>query len=232
MQVPNQHQRGRMNLGQRHNQGNRREPDRPKPPEQNSKIRRSEVNRSTTETQIGVKLTVDGSGNSDVKTGIPFLDHMLTLFSRHGYFDLFIKGKGDTNVDIHHTNEDVAITLGEAFTKALGEKRGIRRFGFFYVPMGETLVRIVLDISNRPYVSLVGFPSSSRTNKEYNYSDCDHFLQSFAQSAGLNLNVAILSGGDRHHVIEAIFKCLGKALDMATSLDERSSAVPSTKGIL
>jgi len=196
------------------------------------KIRSAKIVRKTSETNISLNLAIDGKGTTSIDTGIAFLDHMLDLFSRHGLFNLTLKAKGDIAVDIHHTNEDVALTLGQAFSKALGTKKGIRRFGFFIVPMDDALARVVLDISNRPSLYLTGLPKSSKGKVAYSFIDCEHFLQSFAQSAGLNLHVTVLSGRDKHHIMEAIFKALGRALDVATSLDKRSSAIPSTKGIL
>jgi len=196
------------------------------------KIRMGKIVRKTSETNISLALTVDGKGKSSIDTGIAFLDHMLDLFTRHGLFDLRLKAKGDIAVDIHHTNEDVALTLGQALVKALGNKKGIRRFGFYMVPMDDALARVVLDISNRPSLYLSGLPESAKGKLAYSFIDCEHFLQSFAQSAGINLHVTVLSGRDKHHIMEAIFKALGRALDVATSLDKRSTAVPSTKGIL
>jgi len=192
----------------------------------------SVVTRNTSETNISINLTVDGRGTNEIKTGISFLDHMLTLFSKHGYFDLNIQARGDLDVDIHHTNEDVALSLGEAFTKALGDKKGIQRFGSFYVPMEDTLARVVLDISNRPCLIIEGFPKKEKGHKQYTYTDCEHFMKSFCQAAGINMYISVLAGTDRHHIIEAIFKALGRALDVATKIDRRNSDVPSTKGVL
>ncbi len=197
-----------------------------------SSVRKSLIKRDTRETNIYVKLNIDGKGISKIKTGISFLDHMLNLFSRHGLFDMEVRAKGDLDVDIHHTNEDIALTLGQAFTKGLGNKKGIRRFGFYYVPMEDALVRISLDISNRPSLFIQGFPNDIEESNAYSFSDCEHFLKSFSQSAGLNLHVAVLSGRDRHHVIEAVFKALARALDSATQIDKRNLTIPSTKGIL
>lgn len=194
--------------------------------------RTSYISRNTSETSISLNLNIDGSGKSSIKTGISFLDHMLDLFSRHGYFDLQVKAKGDIDVDNHHTNEDVAITLGEAFLKALGEKKGINRYGTFYVPMEDVLVRVVLDISNRACVVVEGFPQIEKKYYPYNYTDCEHFLKSFANAAGINMHVTLISGRDRHHIIEAVFKALSRALDIATKIDSRNLSVPSTKGIL
>ena len=195
-------------------------------------VRISQIRRDTSETHIVIKLNIDGKGKNTIKTGIPFLDHMLNLFSRHGFFDLDIKAEGDLDVDIHHTNEDIALTLGQTFAEGLGNKKGIRRFGFYYVPMEDALVRVSLDISNRPSLFIEGFPRKPKSYKQYGYADCEHFLKSFSQAAGLNLHVAVLSGRDRHHVIEAIFKALARSLDSATRIDKRNLSIPSTKGIL
>jgi imidazoleglycerol-phosphate dehydratase len=196
------------------------------------KNRSAKINRVTSETNISITLNVDGSGKRSIDTGIAFLDHMLDLFAKHGMFDLTVKAKGDIDVDIHHTNEDIALALGSAFSNALGDKKSIRRYGFFLVPMDEALVRVVLDISNRPSLFVSGFPKSMKSKTDYSFIDCEHFLQSFTQSAGLNLHLSILSGRDRHHIIEAVFKALARALDQATDCDTRSKTVPSTKGIL
>lgn len=194
--------------------------------------RSATIKRATSETNISISLTIDGTGKRSISTGIPFLDHMLDLFSKHGMFDLTVKATGDIEVDIHHTNEDVALSLGAAFVKALGKKTGITRYGFYFVPMDDALVRVVLDISNRPSLHISGFPKTVKAKSDYSFIDCEHFLQSFAQATGLNLHISVISGRDRHHIIEAIFKALGRALDQATTCDHRSNAIPSTKGIL
>lgn len=196
------------------------------------KKRAAAIIRNTSETKISIKLDIDGTGKNKIKTGISFLDHMLELFSRHGLFDVVVSAKGDLDVDIHHTNEDIALSLGAAFVKALGNKKGIVRYGFFCVPMDDALVRVVLDISNRPSLSLDGFPEKEKSDKKYSYTDCEHFLKSFCFSAGINMHVSVLKGKDRHHIIEAIFKALARALDAATRIDTRNKSVPSTKGIL
>lgn len=193
----------------------------------------AKVKRKTTETDITLTLNIDGSGKARVKTGIGFLDHMLTLFAKHGLFDLEIKAKGDLDVDIHHTNEDIGICLGEAIKKALKDKKGIKRFGTKYVPMEEALAKIVLDLSGR--YSLI-FPKKlieiDKKVEGYSVSDTEHFLKALSREAGINLNVNIESGEDLHHIIEAIFKALGMALDEATTIDPRRKDVPSTKGKL
>lgn len=199
--------------------------------------RGAEVKRITKETEIKLRLELDGTGQHEIETGVPFLDHMLSLFAKHGLFNLKIEAKGDLEVDIHHTNEDVGICLGEAIKKALGDKKGIKRFGFAYVPMDEALARVVLDISGRPSLHFIPPGSgvvSSYLNEEEGYSlnDAKQFLQAFVLNSGTNMNIQVLSGQDPHHVLEAIFKALGKALDEATRLDERIKDIPSTKGTL
>jgi len=197
-----------------------------------TKNRLASVKRKTRETAIQAKILIDGAGKSKIKTGVGFLDHMLELFTKHGFFDIELSAKGDLHVDRHHTNEDVAITLGQAFAKALGTKKGIRRYGFFYLPMDETLARVCLDISARPSLF---FRVASKINERgelYKMEDAEHFLQSFSAHAGLNMHVDVLAGKQHHHVIEAIFKAFARALDMATQLDAREHSIPSTKGIL
>lgn len=194
--------------------------------------RKADIARTTTETDITVALTIDGTGQSTIKTGVGFLDHMLTLFSKHGFFDISVACKGDIEVDLHHTNEDVAICLGDAFKQALGEKKGIVRYGTAYVPMDDALVRIVLDISNRPYCLVSGIAYTDVERDDYYYADMKHFMQSFAQSCGVNVHVDVIRGDDKHHIIEAAFKGLAKAMDQATQYDSRQKGIPSTKGCL
>lgn len=196
-----------------------------------AKIRKAEVKRKTAETDIKIALTVDGHGKSSITTGMPFVDHMLTLLAKHGLYDLTVKAVGDLHVDIHHTNEDVGIVLGQAFTKALGDKKGLRRYGFFSVPMDEVLVRVTLDFSGRPSFSLhqaKGVKFSRLEN--YSFHDATEFLRAFCQHAGVTMHVEVLSGKDAHHIIEGTFKALAKALDMATTIDPRVKGIPSTKG--
>ncbi len=195
--------------------------------------RKGLISRKTSETDIKIELTIDGAGKYSIKTGIAFLDHMLSLFSKHGLFDLKVEAKGDLDVDIHHTNEDIGICLGEAVKKALGPKKGIRRYGFSYVPMDEALVRVVLDISNRPKLVINGaehVPMLVEDNYNFNYAQ--QFLEAFIMHSGITLHVDIINGVDYHHIIEAVFKALAKALDEATRIDERMKTVPSTKGRL
>ena len=197
------------------------------------KKRAASLKRKTSETDILIKLTVDGTGKSRIDTQIPFLDHMLTLLAKHGLWDLEVKARGDLEVDIHHTNEDLGITLGQTLIRALGDKKGIRRYGSFAVPMDEALIRITLDISGRPslYVTKGKGVRISRHPK-YTFDDAVDFLKSFCQHAGINMHIGVLAGEDTHHIIEGMFKGLAKALDMATTLDSRVHGVPSTKGTL
>ena len=195
--------------------------------------RKAKVRRTTRETDISMTLRIDGVGRSTVKTGIPFLDHMLTSLAKHGLFDLEIKAKGDLEVDIHHTNEDVGITLGQAFTQALGEKMGIRRFGFFSVPMDEALVRVSLDISGRPSLGVTKQKGVRFSRLEsYSFHDACEFLRALTLHSGINMAIEVVTGRDSHHIIEAMFKATAKALDMATQVDLRVKGVPSTKGSL
>lgn len=197
------------------------------------KARKAVIKRKTSETDIQIEFTVEGRGNSKVDTHIPFLDHMLTLFAKHGLFDLKLKARGDLEVDIHHTNEDIGIALGQALSKALSDKKGIRRYGSFAVPMDEALIRVTLDISGRPslYVTKAKGVRLSR-QPNYTFDDAVDFLRSFCQNAGINMHIGVLAGEDTHHIIEGIFKGIAKTLDMATCIDPRVHGVPSTKGTL
>jgi len=194
-------------------------------------IRSASVERKTSETIIALSLCLDGEGNADVHTGVPFFDHMLTLFAKHGLFDLKIDARGDIEVDYHHTVEDVGIALGSALNKALGDKAGIRRYGSAYVPMDESLARVVVDISGRPYLSYEA-PRGVEAIGLFPFQLVEEFLRALSVHGGLTLHVSILTGRDAHHLAEAIFKALGRALDMAVSQDDRVKGVPSTKGIL
>ncbi|SNX54544.1 imidazoleglycerol-phosphate dehydratase HisB [Thermoanaerobacterium sp. RBIITD] len=194
-------------------------------------MRYGEITRKTGETDIKVKINIDGSGNSDIDTGVGFLDHMLTLFSKHGLFDLDVKAKGDLYVDSHHTVEDIGITLGQAFLKAIGDKKSIKRYGVSYVPMDETLVRVVADISGRPYI-YYDMNLNAQVLGNFETETVEDFLRAFALNSGITLHVELLHGKNTHHIIEAAFKALGRALDEAVKIDERINGVPSTKGIL
>jgi imidazoleglycerol-phosphate dehydratase len=197
------------------------------------KARKATVKRKTSETDIRLDLTIDGKGSARIDTQIPFLDHMLTLLAKHGLLDLKLKARGDLEVDIHHTNEDIGIALGHAFAKALGDKKGIRRYGSFAVPMDEALIRVTLDISGRPslFVTKAKGVRLSR-QPQYTFDDAVDFLRSFCQHAGINMHIGVLAGEDTHHIIEGMFKGIAKTLDMATCLDPRVHGIPSTKGTL
>ena len=195
--------------------------------------RKAEVRRKTQETDIRIRLNLDGAGKASIKIGIPFLEHMLTSLAKHGLLDLEIRATGDLEVDIHHTNEDVGITLGQAILKALGDKKGIRRFGFFSVPMDEALVRVSLDISGRPslYVTKAKGVKFSRL-ENYSFHDACEFFKALTLHSGINMAIEVATGEDSHHIIEAVFKAAAKALEMATRRDARVRGVPSTKGSL
>jgi imidazoleglycerol-phosphate dehydratase len=198
------------------------------------KERIAKIKRKTTETDITGELKIDGSGRADIRTGIGFLDHMLTLFAFHGLFDLTLKAKGDLNVDSHHTNEDIAICLGKAFKEALGDCRGIRRFGAKEVPMDLASAKARVDIGGR-YAFLWKVPPvtpNEQVWKEGGYSLAEgkDFFDTFAKNANINLHVEIYSGEDLHHALEAAFKAFGMAMDEACQVDTRRKGVPSTKG--
>ena len=195
--------------------------------------RNSSLTRTTGETDIRLDLNVDGIGTSSIDTGIPFFDHMLILFAKHGRFDLEVKAKGDIEIDFHHTVEDTGIVLGQAFKEALGEKRGLFRYGSGHFPMDETLVRVALDMSGRPFLDYRGPENVPHVGEKFNFSLVEEFLRAFAFNALANLHVEIIYGRDPHHMSEAIFKGLSRALDDATRIDERiADIVPSTKDVL
>jgi imidazoleglycerol-phosphate dehydratase len=193
--------------------------------------RTATIARKTGETDISVALQIDGSGQGEIGTGIPFFDHMLTLFARHSLVDLTLRACGDIEVDLHHTVEDAGIALGQAFARALGEKRGIRRYGWAYLPMDETLTRVVLDFSGRPYLEYRA-PKAVEPIGAFSFQLVEEFLRAFAVHAGINLHVEILYGRDAHHMAESVFKGLAKAVDQACQIDSRVTGVPSTKGVL
>ncbi len=204
------------------------------------KKRSAEIVRNTGETQIKLSLNIDGSGKSNIKTGIPFFNHMLTLLSKHSLCDLTVKATGDLDVDGHHLVEDVGIALGQAFIQALGDKRGIRRYGWSLIPMDETLAqcRVAMDFSNRPYLVFTCKAWKEIANVELGKNDSyrvgltREFLQGFTNEARCNLHVDVIRGEEPHHVVEAIFKSLARAVDMACQQDSRVKGVPSTKGKL
>ena len=195
-------------------------------------MRKAETVRKTGETDITLSLDIDGKGESEISSGVGFLDHMLTLFSRHGRFDLKLKCIGDTYVDDHHSTEDIAIALGSAFRKALGDKRGIKRYGDIILPMDEALVLASLDISGRSYIR---FTSNFQTEKigTFDVELLEDFFTSFAENAGITLHIRQLDGRNSHHIAEAMFKAVARALRKAVEIDERAKdEIPSTKGVL
>ena len=193
--------------------------------------RNAAVDRRTSETQISVTLNLDGKGTPDIATGIPFFDHMLTLFAAHGLFDLRVHANGDLAVDFHHTVEDVGIVLGDAFSKALGDRKGIRRYGHAVIPMDETLTAVTVDLSNRPFL-VYHVPNPPDAGGAFSIYLAKEFFRAFANRAGMNLHINVFYGENEHHVIESVFKAMARALDTAVSLDERIGDVPSTKGVL
>jgi imidazoleglycerol-phosphate dehydratase len=195
-----------------------------------SVVRTATVRRQTAETDIVLTLAVDGRGRSEIATGVPFFDHMLTLFAKHGLFDLQVKAKGDVEVDYHHTVEDVGLVLGQAFKEALGDKVGIKRYGFFLLPMDESLARIAVDVGGRPHLV---YEANAPTMfvRDFNIILVKEFCRAFSNALGANLHVQLVYGEEPHHVAEAIFKCLARALDMATQIEPRAAdLLPSTKG--
>jgi len=193
--------------------------------------RQAEIKRATRETDIHLKLDLDGEGKSAVSTGVPFLDHMLELFARHGLFDLEVTCKGDLQIDDHHSVEDTAICLGQAFAAALGDKKGITRYGAAYTPMDETLARAVVDLSGRSYLVYKVRNTRDRIGT-FSVELAEHFWRSFAEHCKLNLHIEVFYGRNQHHIIEAVFKSAARALSQATRVDGRIQGVMSTKGSL
>lgn len=194
-------------------------------------VRTAKVRRATRETEIEVELSIDGTGNHDIQTSIPFLDHMLSQLARHGYFDLNIRAKGDIEIDYHHTVEDMGIALGEAFCQAIGDKKGIRRFAQASVPLNEALAHCVVDIAGRAFfVFNVELPKSKIG--QFDVELVQEFFQAFSANSGITLHFNSEYWTNLHHIIEAMFKSFARALDQACTLDPRSSEVPSTKGKL
>lgn len=193
--------------------------------------RTAAVSRKTGETNIQLSLNIDGEGVSEIDTGVPFMNHMLDLFTKHGQFNLTVQANGDIEVDDHHTTEDIGICLGMALKDALGDKRGIKRYGNSFVPMDETLAQVVIDLSNRPHlVFRAEFPSDKVGT--FDTELVHEFLWKLALEARMNLHVILHYGKNTHHMIEAIFKALARALDEATTIDPRIKGIPSTKGML
>ena len=195
------------------------------------KMRQGRVDRKTRETDIELFLDIEGKGETDIDSGVPFLNHMLTLFGVHGFFDLRIKASGDTDVDDHHTVEDIGICLGQAFSQALGDKGGIARYGLSYLPMDETLVRVVVDVSNRPYLHYEA-PVPDQKLGTFDTALALEFMRAFAQHGGLTLHVDLIHGGNSHHIIEAVFKGLGRAMGQATEKVAGLTGTLSSKGVL
>ena len=193
--------------------------------------RKADISRETRETQIRLNLNLDGNGTSNINTGVGFLDHMLELFARHGFFDLEIEAKGDLHVDAHHTTEDVGICLGQAFQKAVGDKAGMVRFGSFTVPMYESLAKVDLDICGRPYLHYKTPLESGKVGK-FDVELTEEFFHGFVNHSGTTLHINVPYGTNQHHIIEAIFKAVAKALYIATRIDTRITGVLSTKGSL
>ena len=197
-----------------------------------SQLRQAEITRKTNETDISVFINIDGNGISEIDTGVPFLDHMLNQISNHGLFDLRIKAVGDTFIDDHHTNEDVGIALGKAFSKSLGERKGINRFGHFLAPLDEALIQVTLDCSGRPHLS---YNLNIKAPKIGNYDTelVREFFIAFVNNSGITLHINQLQGINGHHIVEASFKAFARAMRMATEIDfRRADSIPSSKGML
>ena len=193
--------------------------------------RSATLKRTTKETDIEISLDIDGAGEANVGSGIGFFDHMLILFAKHGLFSLSVKAQGDLVIDGHHTVEDIGIVLGQALAKATGDKAGIRRYGHVYVPMDEALVLVVVDFSGRPFLAFDAELGQGRIG-EFDVELTEEFLRAVAVNAGLTLHVKLLAGKNRHHIVEAIFKALGRALSQSLERDPRVQGVPSSKGML
>ena len=187
--------------------------------------------RETAETSVSVEIVLDGSGAGDIDTGIPFFDHMLVLLAKHSLFDLTVKARGDLAVDLHHTVEDTGIVLGGALATALGEKTGVRRYGWARIPMDETLAQVTIDLSGRPFLEFRG-PSEVDPIGSFDFGLVEEFTRALAMSAAITLHVEVEYGKNNHHIAEAIFKALARALDMACQIDPRVTGVPSSKGRL
>jgi len=193
--------------------------------------RSSKIERKTKETDISLTLQMGGMGKSEISTGIPFFDHMLSLFSAHGFFDLIIKAKGDLEVDFHHTVEDVGLVLGDAFDNALGDRKGIRRYGHAVTPMDDALSTVTVDLSKRPFL-IFNTHEPTGSSGDFDLALAKEFFRAFSNRGGMNLHINVSYGENEHHIIESIFKALGRALNQAVSFDGRFSGVLSTKGAL
>lgn len=194
-------------------------------------MRFAKIERKTNETQIEVAIELDGEGQAEIKTGVGFMDHMLDLFVKHGHFNATIKANGDTHIDDHHTTEDIGIVLGQAIREALGDKKGIKRYGNAFVPMDDALAQVVIDCSNRPHLEY-RVPQLTEKVGTFDTQLVHEFLWKFALEARMNVHVIVPYGHNTHHIIEAIFKALARAIDDAIQIDPRVKGVPSTKGLL
>lgn len=193
--------------------------------------RASEVDRKTKETDVRIRLKIDGTGEHSISTGIPFFDHMLSLFTVHGFFNLQIYAKGDIEIDYHHTVEDVGLVLGDAFNTALGDRKGLKRYGHAVTPMDDALAAVSVDLSNRPFL-VYNLPRSFKRDGS-SFSDLSNeFFRAFSNRGGMNLHVNVFHGENEHHILESIFKSAGRSMDQATAIDERISDVRSSKGVL
>jgi imidazoleglycerol-phosphate dehydratase len=193
--------------------------------------RKSELERRTRETTINVSFDLDGEGRGDITTGIPLFDHMLNLFAVHGFFDVVVHAQGDVEVDSHHTVEDVGLVLGDAIDKALGDRKGIQRYGYAVTPMDEALASVSIDLGRRPYL-VVQIPDCVSIERSFNRILAKEFFKSVANRAGMNLHIQVPYGENEHHIVEAVFKSFGRALDQAAALDSRIRGVRSSKGAL
>ena len=193
--------------------------------------RLSEVSRKTKETEISIKLNLNGKGKHEISTGIPFFDHMLTLFAVHGFFDLSIEAKGDIEVDFHHTVEDIGLVLGDAFDKALGDRKGIRRYGHAVTPMDDALTAVTVDLSKRSFL-IYNIPSIKSGGRNFNSILAKEFFRAFAMKSGMNLHINVFYGENEHHIIESIFKSVGRSINQAGSFDKRITDIRSSKGSL
>ena len=193
--------------------------------------RKAEIERITKETRIRLSLNLDGRGQSEITTGIPFLDHMLTLFATHGFFDLTVEAEGDIQVDYHHTIEDVGLVLGDALFQALGEGRRVRRYGYAVTPMDDAIATVAIDLSNRPFL-IYKLPNTMVFESSFDAQLIKEFYRAFSVKGSMNLHISAMYGENQHHIFEAIFKSTGRALDQATGLDPRITGVRSSKGML
>lgn len=194
-------------------------------------VRSAEIERKTNETDIRIRLNIDGKGETDIRTGVPFLDHMLILMTAHGFFDLAIRASGDTEVDDHHTVEDIGIVLGDSFKKAVCDKTGIKRYGRAVIPMDEALASVVIDLCDRPCL-VYNLPMKQEKIGRFDVELVQEFFRGFTNHLGATIHINVMYGENMHHIIEAVFKALGRALDEATTLDPRIKKVLSTKGLL